>query len=276
VSTPESTGSRRGPVEHALRHDRLIVFAATALIVAAAGIYTVLGGGMAMSALQMTRMAGAMDQPMSMAVTWTATYAALIFLMWWIMMIAMMTPSAAPVLLLYTAIKRQGPDGPRATALSGLFLTGYLIAWAGFSAVATSLQWGLESVGLSDGAMMTVRSRGFAGALLLGAGIYQFSSLKNACLDHCRSPGQFLSLHNRPGAAGALRMGMHHGVFCLGCCWALMILLFAGGIMNLWWIAGLAVYVLVEKTAPRGDLVARAAGAGLVLAGGYMLATAIW
>jgi predicted metal-binding membrane protein len=267
-----------GPVERLVRHDRLIVASAVALIVFGAAVYTVMGVGMNMSALEMTRMARPIGQPMQMGdgVDWTLSYALLVFLMWWIMMVAMMTPSAAPMLLLYTALKRQGPEGDRARSYSLLFLGGYLAAWAAFSVLAVSLQWCLEQAGLAASAMMTISSRAFAGAVLLAAGVYQFTALKNACLSHCRSPAHFLAEHNQPGAMGAFRIGAHHGTYCLGCCWALMALLFVGGVMNLYWVVGLALFVLAEKLAPNGRIFSRAAGVGLCLAGGYSLTTAIF
>jgi len=262
-----------GMAERLARKDRWIVLAATGLIVALAAAYTIAGVGMNMSALDMTRMARPIGQPMTMgaAPVWTASYAALIFLMWWIMMIAMMTPSAAPLLLLFAAVKKRGTEADKAAWLSLLCLAGYLAAWAGFSLVAVTAQWGLEAVGLSDGPMMTIRSRGFAGAVLVAAGLYQLSPIKDRCLSHCRSPIHFLTLNNRPGARGAVLIGLHHGTYCLGCCWALMALLFVGGVMNLYWIAGLAVYVLVEKMMPAGRWFARITGAGLVGYGLYLM-----
>ena len=193
------------PVERFAAHDRLVVIGAAGLIVLLASLYTVFGVGMSMTALEMTRMAGPIGQPMQMGTgpVWTAAYAGLIFLMWWVMMIAMMTPSATPVLLLFTAVKKAGPEAALAPRLSLLFLTGYLLAWAGFSALATTLQWGLEAAALSDGPMMALRSRLLAGGVLAAAGLYQLTPIKEACLEHCKSPAQFLALHARPGARGA-------------------------------------------------------------------------
>jgi predicted metal-binding membrane protein len=211
--------------------------------------------------------------PMSSATLWTPGYGALVVLMWWVMMIAMMTPSAAPALLLFTALKRQGAEQNKAPGLALLFLAGYLLIWALFSLAATALQWGLGQAGLVAPMRMKISSAGLAGTVLILAGLYQFSNLKTACLDHCRSPAQFLTRHRRPGARGALLMGAHHGSFCLGCCWALMALLFVGGIMNLYWIAGLALYVIAEKTLPHSALIPRLTGAALILAGLAMLLT---
>jgi predicted metal-binding membrane protein len=265
-----------GPVERIMARDTWVVIAAVSLIVFLAGLYTVMGVGMSMSALDMTRMAGPVGEPMPMGPPkeWTWGYALLIFLMWWVMMIAMMTPSAAPVLLLFTALKRRGTQKNQATSLSITFLLGYLLAWMGFSAFAMFLQWLTESVALTNGPMMTLGSKPVAGVVLLAAGLYQFSSLKAACLRHCRSPAHFLSAHNRKGHLGALQMGMHHGVYCLGCCWALMALLFVGGIMNLYWIVGLAIYVLVEKLIPHPRLFSQATGIVLIAAGVWILVSA--
>ncbi len=264
--------------ERLLRQDRLIVLVSVLVIVLGASWYTIAGIGMNMSAVEMTRMARPIGEPMQMPVDrpWSLPYALLIFLMWWVMMIAMMTPSAAPVVLLFLALKRVGADKANAARLSLLFLAGYLIAWGGFSLLATLAQWGLEQVGLSDGPMMTVRSKAFAGFVLIAAGLYQLSSLKSACLRHCQSPARFLAEHNRPGASGAFSMGVIHGTFCLGCCWALMLLLFVGGIMNLYWIVAIAIYVALEKLLPRARWLIPATGIGLIATGAWVLASAIY
>ncbi|WP_425046062.1 DUF2182 domain-containing protein [Primorskyibacter sp. S87] len=265
MTRPEQSG----PVERLVRHDQWIVATAATVIVLLAGIYTYAGVGMGMSAAEMTRMAGPIGKPMSMGPqpVWTVGYAVVMFFMWWIMMIAMMTPSAAPMLLLYSAIKRMGPEDDRVVAFSIVFLSGYLTVWGVFSIAAIGLQWSVETLGISDGPMMTIKSRGFAAALLIGAGIYQFTSLKESCLTLCRSPAQFLSEHQKPGLWGAFQTGARHGVFCVGCCWALMVLLFVGGVMNLFWIVGLALYVLAEKFAPNPRLFSRITGACLIIAG---------
>lgn len=262
-----------GAVESLLRREGLIVAGALSVLVLIAALYTVMGVGMNMSAIDMTRMARPIGEPMAMGMDpqWSASYAWVVFLMWWVMMIAMMTPSAAPLVLLFAAVKRMGPDGDKAATHSGLLLAGYLVAWAGFSALATTAQWMAETYGIVAGAMMTLEGRWLAAFVLIAAGLYQFTPIKSACLKHCRAPGQFLADHRRPGGYGAFRIGVDHGAYCLGCCWALMALLFVGGIMNLYWIAGLTVYVLLEKLAPRGDVIAKIAGAALVLAGGSLL-----
>jgi len=262
-------------LDRALRRDRAIVLVAVGTVTALAAAYTVYGVGMEMTALEMTRMAGSIGAAMDMGapMEWGPAHAAMIVIMWWIMMIAMMTPSAAPTLLLFAALRRGAlrPEGAGAQTL--WFLAGYLLAWALFSVAATALQWGLHAVGLISAAMMTVSSVHAAGAILILAGAYQFSSLKAACLRHCRSPARFLTEHRRSGSAGALVMGAHHGAFCLGCCWALMALLFVGGVMNLYWILGVALLVAIEKTAPFGVQTGRIIGLGLASVGAWILLT---
>lgn len=269
-----TTPPRTGVVDQVLRRDSGIVLFCVAVIILGACWYTIAGIGMNMTAIDMTRMAGPVGNPMRMAteVHWTPTYTILIFLMWWVMMIAMMTPSAAPTVLLFTALKRVGPDAARSTRLSLFFLAGYLVAWAVFSAMATAGQWGLELIGLSDGPMMTIQSQVFAGCVLIAAGVYQMSSLKSACLRHCRSPARFLAEHNRPGTYGAFRTGALHGAYCLGCCWALMLLLFVGGVMNLYWIVGIAIYVALEKLLPRARWLVPLTGVALILSGLWLVA----
>ena len=275
--TLRATTPGPGRLERLIRRDRLIVLSCVLVVVTISAIYTVAGVGMGMTAIDMTRMARPIGEPMQMGmvVHWTPLYGLLIFLMWWVMMIAMMTPSAAPTLLLYASIKRMGPQSGKATLYTTLFLFGYLLSWALFSLIATAAQWGLEATGLSDGPMMTIRSRGFAGAVMVLAGLYQLSAIKEACLRHCRSPAHFLAEHNRPGAKGALITGADHGLYCLGCCWALMALLFVGGIMNLYWIVGLAIYVAIEKLAPPGRWLTLSTGIALIIAGLLLIADAL-
>ena len=155
------------------------------------------------------------------------------------MMAAMMLPSAAPILLLFARINRKEKSAGRPFIPTGIFAAGYLVAWGGFSALATGLQWALERLGLLS-PMMATTSYWLGGAILLAAGVWQLTPIKGICLRHCRSPMGFLVQSWRPGRGGAFRMGLEHGSFCLGCCWFLMGLLFFGGIMNLFWIIGLA------------------------------------
>lgn len=256
--------NRRVHLKVRLRRDRLIAGGGVAAVVALAWAYLFTGAGVDMSMVDMAM------EPMP----WTLSYALLMFAMWWIMMIAMMVPSAAPVILLFTTIKRKHEGSSRATIGPGIFLTGYLVVWGAFSLIATLAQWGLESAGfISTG--MTSKSAALAGAILLSTGLYQFTPLKGACLRHCQSPLFFLSSNWRAGAAGAFHMGVVHGAYCLGCCWFLMALLFIGGIMNLTWVVCIAIYIALEKLLPGGPWLSRGAGATLVVLGGFVLIRAI-
>ena len=252
-----------------LEKDNLIVYLSIFLIVIITGLYTIFGIGMPMSAIEMTKMSGIFSMSSSMEMNmnmesnnmdmnmgsnnmdmknrWSISMAISMFLMWWLMMIAMMTPSAAPTLLLFHNLKKIGSEGKKALSYTYLFLFGYLIIWAIFSLIACIIHKFFDTSSITDAAMMQLKSVQFSGILLITAGVYQFTPLKNACLERCRTPIDFLSSNNRKGAKGSFIMGTHHGLFCLGCCWALMALLFVGGVMNLFWITGLALYVLIEK-----------------------------
>jgi predicted metal-binding membrane protein len=157
---------------------------------------------------------------------------------------------------------------------TSIFTAGYLVVWGAFSLVATSLQWGLERLGLLS-TMMASTSALFGGFLLLTAGVYQLTPFKHACLRRCRNPFQFVTHHWRTGTRGAFRMGIEHGAFCLACCWFLMGLLFVGGVMNLYWIVGLAMLVLLEKTIPTGHWFGAIIGVGLILWGGWLVMGAL-
>ena len=271
--------------EGLLRHERWIVIGGLALITALAWVYLLTGVGMGMSPLDMTVISlfpHRLDGPQTMAsmdvgcTPWSARYTVLMLTMWWVMMIAMMTPSAAPTILLYARVIRHGQQKGALEAIAvpaASFATGYLLSWLVFSLGATGSQWVLELSGAVSATKMWSHSAVFSGTLLLAAGLYQLSSLKHACLRHCRGPVQFLSAHWRRGRRGAIIMGLHHGFYCVGCCWFLMTLLFVGGVMNLLWIAGLAIIVLLEKLAPGGLSLARAFGLALVAAGLYVIAT---
>jgi predicted metal-binding membrane protein len=201
-----------------------------------------------------------------MRATWDASYTALIFAMWTAMMIGMMLPSAAPAVLIFARVARSGPDARLPVLRAYVFAAGYLVAWAGFSAAATLAQRALARSALVT-PMMEAASPWLAAALLAVAGAYQWSSAKRACLTRCRAPATFLVERWRPGVPGALRLGVDHGIYCVGCCWALMLLLFAGGVMSLPWIAGLSLLVLVEKLGPASAWLHRTIGAVLVAAG---------
>ena len=250
-----------------LRRDRRAVVAALGAVVLLAWVWILLGAGTDMVPIGMPRM-------MAPAV-WTLGYAGVIFSMWWVMMAAMMLPSAAPILLLFARINRKEKSRGRPFIPTGIFAAGYMAAWGGFSVLATGLQWGFEGLGwLSP--MMVVTDYWLGGAILVAAGLWQLTPIKGMCLRHCRSPMGFLVQSWRPGRAGAFRMGLEHGTFCLGCCWFLMGLLFFGGIMNLFWIAGLAVFVLLEKTIPMGSWIGRFLGVGAAAWGLAMFAGVTW
>jgi predicted metal-binding membrane protein len=190
---------------------------------------------------------------------WSAWDLVLVFLMWSVMMVAMMVPAASPVILLFAEINRRRNKLQGTFASTGQFLLGYLAAWTGFSVFATLAQWGLLNAALVS-PMMQSTSRALGGGLLLAAGLFQFSRLKYACLAHCRSPMGFLATEWRDGLAGAFRMGLRHGGYCLGCCWALMALLFVFGVMNLLWVACLSGFVLLEKITSANQLASRLGG----------------
>ncbi len=199
------------------------------------------------------------------AIPWTPANFVLMFMMWAIMMVGMMLPSATPMILLFTTVNRRRRSQGETVTPPVVFAAGYLATWSAFSLAATFLQWGLHRAGLLS-PMMTTTSALLGGATLVAAGIYQWTPLKTSCLRHCQSPLQFISTHWRSGTRGAFRMGWTHGRYCLGCCWVLMCLLFVGGVMNLLWIAGLAVFVLIEKIWPH-RWVPSLSGAGLVVWG---------
>lgn len=241
-------------IEAALRRDRMVVALSLAVVVglawyylwrSAAAMHPADHGGMAMHGMD----------PAALALS---------FVMWIVMMAGMMLPGAAPTVLLYGAIVRKNAERGVVLPAVSIFVGGYLLAWAGFSLAAAVVQTMLEHAALLT-PMMAFASKPISGTLLLAAGVYQFTSLKERCLRHCRDPVLFLMGHWRPGAAGALRMGAVHGAYCVGCCWMLMALLFAVGVMNLAWVALIAALVLVEKLFPAGRLFSRLGGATLVL-----------
>jgi predicted metal-binding membrane protein len=249
------------PLETIVLRDRAIVLGGLVLVALFSWLYILAGAGMNM------------DMAMG-PVAWTPGYALLVLAMWWVMMVAMMLPSAAPMILLFAAINRKQREKGQPYTETSVFAAGYLLAWGGFSVAAVTLQWGLSMVGLLSPAMATTGTV-LGGILLLAAGMWQLTPLKHACLRHCRSPMHFMLQRWHQGRLGAVAMGLEHGGFCLGCCWVLMVLLFYGGVMNLAWIAGLALYVLAEKLLPAGPRFGILAGAGLIVWGGIVLWMAI-
>jgi predicted metal-binding membrane protein len=244
------------------RSDRWIALAGLAAVAALSWLYLWhVAAGMDPAGMAMAVMPRAPD-PGALVLT---------FIMWTVMMAAMMLPSAAPAIDLYGTLVRK--HGARGSVLPGvwIFAGAYLLAWTGFSVAATLLQALLEEASLMTPAM-TVASTGLSAAALVGAGLYQVTPLKQACLRKCRNPMEFFMLRWRAGRGGALRMGLEHGGYCLGCCWALMLLLFVAGVMNLAWVALIAAFVFAEKLLPNARLVSYAAGAVLVLCGFWVLA----
>lgn len=230
-------------VEGLLKRDRFVVSAGLVSITLLAWIY-LLG-----LTLQM-EVEGSMSS-MAMLRPWTTFDAVMMFAMWGIMMIGMMVPSAAPMVLLYAHVLRSRSGDTEPLVPTGMFFAGYVTIWLCFSVVATLLQWQLEQAALLS-SMMVSTSPVLGGVVLIAAAVYQWTPLKNVCLRHCRSPIWYLSTHWRHGVGGAYRMGLEHGIYCLGCCWILMAVLFVGGVMNLLCVAAITIFVLLEKVAPLG------------------------
>jgi predicted metal-binding membrane protein len=253
-------------LEALLRRDRVLAGAGLAGLTVLAWAYLV----------QMARHAGMEMAPaMPMALPWGGRDLLLAFLMWAAMMVGMMVPSASPMILLFATINRKRAGAGDVSVPTTVFLAGYLAVWTGFSLAAALGQWALQAVALLSPATMTATPV-VGGLLLLAAGAYQFTPLKNACLAQCQSPLSFILTSWREGARGAFTMGLRHGAFCVGCCWALMVLLFVAGVMNLAWVAAIAAFVLVEKLAPGGRVVSRVAGVVLLAWGAWVLATSLW
>jgi predicted metal-binding membrane protein len=235
------------------------------------GVTALAWGYLLVSATDMEGMtAGMADMAAPRLATWSPIEWILMLLMWAIMMVGMMLPSATPTILLFAAVRRKQNARGHDIAPVPAFVIGYVAAWTGFSVAAVVLQWGLERLALLT-PMMTATGTAFGGGVLVAAGLYQLSPLKHRCLEHCRSPIEFLSRHWRPGVAGAVRMGLEHGAYCVGCCWVLMALLFVGGVMNLFWVAAITGFVLIEKIAPAGHVVRRVAALLLIAWGVYTL-----
>ena len=259
----------QSPPSRTFNRDSIVLTRALAGLVGISVLGTLAGVGTGMSALDMTRMSGApgiralgigssmltMPSP-----SWTLAYALGMLAMWWIMMLAMMLPSAMPMILQYAALAPLRLDMKTSLLSPYAFALGYGLVWGGFSVVAVFLQWQFSEARLIS-PMMLAATRWFAATLLVGAGLWQLSPLKSYCLILCRSPVAFLVRHRQQRA---LQMGLTHGFYCLGCCWALMLLLFYGGVMNLYWIVGIAALVLVEKLTPAGPWFARSTAIGLI------------
>jgi len=257
-------------IESLLKRDRVIVIAGVVAVVAIAWGYTI----------YLAQTNTAMGMSMGLAAgnvrPWTGVDFSLMYLMWAVMMVAMMVPSAAPMILLFATVNRRRREQSGPFVSTGVFLSGYLIVWAGFALVATLGNWGLHQASLLTSMMGGTSSGYLGGALLLTAGIFQWSQLKYVCLTHCRSPLSFLMSDWKDGTGGAFKMGLQHGRYCLGCCWILMALLFVLGVMNLVWIAALAAFVLAEKVIPAGTKASKITGGLLVGWGAWaVLAAAV-
>ena len=245
------------------RRDRVIISSCLVLLTMLAWTYLLHLDHQMSVAMSHDRMMA--DMGMTMDMPWNAADVLFTFAMWAVMMVGMMTPSAAPVMLLFAGLHR-GRGAHRAPRVVIAFGAGYLLVWTVFCAAAAMAQWGLHQAAMLSPAMATSSAR-LGGAILIAAGVYQLTPFKGACLAHCRSPLGFLMSHWRDGTAGALRMGITHGTYCLGCCWALMGILFVVGVMNLAWVAAMTIFVLVEKLGPAGAFVARVAGVAMIAAG---------
>lgn len=239
-----------------------MIVAALVAVVALAWLY------LFREAADMHAMMAGMDRAMAMPPR-DAVELLLLLAMWFVMMVGMMLPSVAPVVLTFATVNRNRRARGQPYVATALFTSGYLLAWLGFSVAATVAQWALERAALLSPMDMMTNSRVLGGVLFIAAGLYQFTPIKLACLRACRSPFDFVINHWRDGPIGAVRMGVGHGLYCLGCCWVLMLLLFVGGVMNLLWVAVLAVAVLAEKLAP-GPWLGRIGG-GLLIGYGVRL-----
>ncbi len=247
-----------------LRRERLVISGCLAAVVVLSWVYLV-----------HTKMAMAgMDMPGMVMVDfqrWGLITVLLLFVMWSVMMVAMMVPSAAPMILAFVTVNQRRQAANRPFVPVAIFLFGYLAVWTAFSAAATLAEWGLHQAAMLS-TTMTATSTALNGGLLIAAGVFQWTPMKRACLKGCRSPLSFLMSEWRDGKAGAFVMGLRHGAYCVGCCWFLMALLFVAGVMNLLWVAVIALFVMAEKISPKGELLARVAGVGLVIAGAALMA----
>jgi predicted metal-binding membrane protein len=242
-----------------IRRDRAIFIGGAAAVTGLAWVYLI------RTASTMGALVGGRRVPAHYSVDFTAA-----FLMWTVMMIAMMLPSALPFVFAFGAEHRNRRAHNLPYVPAGVFVAGYFAIWTAFSAVAALVQGALHRGALLS-PMMTATGSVFAGGILVAAGLYQWTPFKDACLRHCRSPLTFLLSDWREGALGAFQMGIDHGLFCLGCCWLLMTLPFAAGVMNLLWMAAITVFILIEKAAPGGQWLGRIAGAALASAGLWMI-----
>jgi predicted metal-binding membrane protein len=259
------------PVRTLPKRDRLAILVGLGGITLLAWVYLI-KTAREMSGMPGMSMAG-MPEMLELR-AWTSEDFLLMFLMWAVMMVGMMVPTAVPMTLIYAAIVRRAASQNNPLAPAAVFVAGYVSMWTLFSAVATLLQWTLERAALLS-TMMVSTSPVLGAGILIVAGVYQWTPFKDTCLKQCRMPAQFFSEHWKDGTPGAFRMGFVYGAFCLGCCAFLMLLLFLGGVMNLLWIAAIALFVLAEKISPLGNFGGRAAGTALILLGILALASSL-
>jgi predicted metal-binding membrane protein len=265
-----------GAFEAVLRRERAVVIAALAILTALAWMDLawladdMAMGGMDMSGFRMIPAGQGLMMPAG--APWQPIEFAYVFAMWAVMMIGMMTPSVAPMILIYARVGKQADMSGQPFAASAWFAAGYLVAWTAFSLAATFAQWALQRAALLT-PMMESASNVLGGVMLIAAGVYQWTPVKEACLSYCQAPLTFIMRHGgfRREATSALTLGFRHGLYCIGCCWAFMLLLFVGGVMNLLWIAALAMLVLFEKTVPFGKSVSRVAGVAFIAMGAWLL-----
>jgi len=261
---PPGDANGAGPLATILKRDRIVVIAGLVVLSLASWAY------LFYDEWRMRTTGSCCKLAMADMRSWLSWDLLLLFVMWSVMMVAMMAPTAAPMVLTFASVNRRRRQAQRPYAPTGFFLLGYLLAWTIFSAAATAAQWALHGAALLSPTMVST-SAALGAAILIAAGIFQLTPLKHACLSHCRSPLTFIMTEWREGAGGATWMGLRHGAFCLGCCWILMLLLFVTGVMNLLWVGIITAFVLLEKIAPAPKWISRAAGVALIVWGSWLL-----
>jgi predicted metal-binding membrane protein len=249
--------------EAVVKRDRNIVIAGLSAVIFIAAIYTInmaqSYGGMSVAMLQHQNHTGYSNDSFLN-----------LFTMWTVMQIAMMSPTAVPMILMHAKVERSRHPEQSPVIATTLFFLGYIIVWVVFSAVFAIIQMVLQSSALLS-PQMSSANPWLAGGILIAAGLFQFSKLKEVCLNECRSPVTYFMLEWREGNTGALLMGLKHGVHCVGCCWVLMALLFVAGVMNLLWMSLITVFVLIEKVMPKGDIFGRVGGVGMLIWGIFLI-----
>ncbi|MCW3106577.1 MAG: metal-binding protein [Segetibacter sp.] len=249
------------PLEYILRRDRFIVITGLCIISILAWVYII----------YLYRQMEVMDMDalffaMPMTPKWATTDFILMFLMWLVMMIAMMTPSVAPLILLFTKVNRQKREQQTPFVNTWYLFIGYFVVWGGFSLIATILQWVLQQITWLNPDMI-ITNKILGSIILIAAGVFQFTPLKQTCLNFCKSPLQFIYSHWKDGKKGAVAMGIRNGTYCVGCCWVLMVLLFVSGVMNILWVALITLFVLIEKVTAKSKWISLTAGSVLIIYG---------